>query len=60
MGEGGGIGWGDVEGWGENADNCNWITIKKIDGTHKKKNEDTSQIPAKIIINSLKKEVIIL
>ena len=22
-GEGGGIGWGGVEGWGENADNCN-------------------------------------
>ena len=21
--EGGGIGWGGVEGWGENADNCN-------------------------------------
>ena len=23
--EGGGTGWGGVEGWGENADNCNWI-----------------------------------
>ena len=23
LGEGGGIGWGGVEGWGENADNCN-------------------------------------
>ena len=22
-GGGGGIGWGGVEGWGENADNCN-------------------------------------
>ena len=22
-GEGGGCGWGRVEGWGENADNCN-------------------------------------
>ena len=22
VGEGGGIGWGGVEGWGENADNC--------------------------------------
>ena len=21
--EGGGFGWGGVEGWGENADNCN-------------------------------------
>ena len=21
--DGGGIGWGGVEGWGENADNCN-------------------------------------
>ena len=27
-GEGGGFGWGGVEGWGENADNCNWITIR--------------------------------
>ena len=27
-GEGGGFGWGGVEGWGENADNCNWVTIK--------------------------------
>ena len=26
--EGGGMGWGGVEGWGENADNCNRITIK--------------------------------
>ena len=25
--EGGRIGWGGVEGWGENADNCNWIKI---------------------------------
>ena len=23
MGEGGGFGWGGVEGWGEKADNCN-------------------------------------
>ena len=23
LGEGGGFGWGGVEGWGENADNCN-------------------------------------
>ena len=23
VGEGGGFGWGGVEGWGENADNCN-------------------------------------
>ena len=22
-GEGGGVGWGGLEGWGENADNCN-------------------------------------
>ena len=30
-GRGGGvgkIGWGGMEGWGENADNCKWITIK--------------------------------
>ena len=27
-GEGGGFGWGGVEGWGENADNSNRITIK--------------------------------
>ena len=29
MGEGAGSGWGRVEGWGENADNYNWTTIKK-------------------------------
>ena len=23
VGEGGGTGWGGVEGWGENTDNCN-------------------------------------
>ena len=23
VGEGGGTGWGGVEGWGETADNCN-------------------------------------
>ena len=23
VGEGWGLGWGGVEGWGENADNCN-------------------------------------
>ena len=23
VGEGGGFGWSGVEGWGENADNCN-------------------------------------
>ena len=23
VGEGGGFGWGGVEGWGENADDCN-------------------------------------
>ena len=28
MGEGGGFGGGGVEGWGEKAYNCNWITIK--------------------------------
>ena len=28
-GEGGGFTWGGVEGWGEKAYNCNWITIKK-------------------------------
>ena len=28
VGEGCGTGWGGVEGRGENADNCNWTTIK--------------------------------
>ena len=28
MGEGGKFDWGGVEGWGEKAYNCNWITIK--------------------------------
>ena len=27
-GEGGGFTWGEVEGWGEKAYNCNCITIK--------------------------------
>ena len=27
--EGGGFGRAGEEGWGENADNCNWTTIKK-------------------------------
>ena len=26
----GGFGWGRVEGWGEKAHNCNWITIKNL------------------------------
>ena len=26
--EQGGFGWGGVQGWGKNADNCNWITIQ--------------------------------
>ena len=30
MGERGGTGWGGVEGWGENADNCNCIKINKF------------------------------
>ena len=30
MGEGGGTGWGGVEGWGENADNCNRIKKKEL------------------------------
>ena len=27
-GEGSRFGWGRVAGWGENADNCNLITVK--------------------------------
>ena len=35
----GGFGLGGVEGWGEDADNCNWITIKiKKNKTHYKIN----------------------
>ena len=30
MGEGGGFSWGGVEGWGEKAHNCNWITKKNL------------------------------
>ena len=30
VGEGGGFGWGRMEGWGEKAYNCNLITIKMI------------------------------
>ena len=43
MGEGGGFSWGGVEGWGEKAYNCIWITIKiknnKDKETEKKKNK---------------------
>ena len=28
-GEGGGLAWDEVEGWGENSDNCNGTTIEK-------------------------------
>ena len=38
VGEGGGTGWGGVEGWGENADNCNWI---------KKKTQNRTESPQK-------------
>ena len=34
MGEGGGIGWGGVEGWGENADNCNNSNTNLIKHNH--------------------------
>ena len=39
-GEGGGGGgrwfsWGGVEGWGEKAYNCNWITIKILKNNNK-------------------------
>ena len=30
VGEGGGFSWGRVEGWGEKANNCKWITITII------------------------------
>ena len=36
VGEGGGLGWGGVEGWGENAENCNWPTIKRKELLKKK------------------------
>ena len=36
MGKGGGTGWGGVEGWGENADNCN-NKNKKIKSNNLKK-----------------------
>ena len=29
-GDGGGFGWGGVEGWVENADQCNLTTIKNV------------------------------
>ena len=29
-GDGGGFGWGGVEGWVENADQCNLTTIKHV------------------------------
>ena len=47
VGEGGGFGRGGVEGWGENADNCNWITIKvklKKDNDIEGSNDDWSWV----------------
>ena len=38
LGDGGGTGWGGVEGRGENADNCNWIKINKLIKKNKIKN----------------------
>ena len=42
------LNWSGVEGWGENADNCNWITIKikikKKLPTEKKKKTHVSQV----------------
>ena len=29
VGEGVGIGWGGLQGWGENSDNCNLTRINK-------------------------------
>ena len=40
MGEGDAVGWGGVEGWGENADNCR---IKKL----KKKSGSNNEVPTK-------------
>ena len=37
MGEGGGTGWGGVEGRGENADNCNNKINKLIKNNNNKK-----------------------
>ena len=41
--EGGGFGWGGVEGWGEKAHNCNWITIKIYLKKKKKKKHDSKE-----------------
>ena len=46
-GEGGGgrgrwVWMGGVEGWGENTDNCNRITIKILKDVQKKKNQSTT------------------
>ena len=44
VGEGGGFSWGGVEGWGETAYNCNWITIKI-----KEKKEISFSIPLLLV-----------
>ena len=36
VGAGGGFTWGGVEGWGENAYNCNSIRIKILKNKNKK------------------------
>ena len=53
VGEGGGFGWGGVEGWGEKAHNCNWITIKHFFKNGQRIWTDTS--PRKTVWNFLRK-----
>ena len=50
MGEVGGFGWGGVEGRGENADNCNRITIKIL---KKRKKERHYQLSTTMAVNKL-------
>ena len=38
---GGGFSWGGVEGWGEKAYNCNWITIKIF---KKRRDKETNEV----------------
>ena len=46
-GDRGGFGWGGVGGWGENADNCDRVTIKI---KNKKKSMCVGSINVRIVV----------
>ena len=52
--------WSGVEGWGENADNCNWITIKILKIINKKINKRANIDWIRLYVIIFKNEEIII